>query len=74
MPVYNGLNQLYFLETNNLKFMVYCKPEITGWCISKQYFSRLDQPCTDLILKPEEEWSGNTKYSYYHSAPEFEIT
>ena len=30
IPVYNGLNQLYFLEINNLKFMVYCKPEITG--------------------------------------------
>lgn len=51
--------------------MAYCKPEIS---ISKQCFSRLDQPCTDLILKPEEEWSGNTKYSYYNSAPEFEIT
>lgn len=30
MPVYNGLNQLHFLEINNLKFMVYFKPEITG--------------------------------------------
>jgi len=28
-PVYNGLNQLYFLEINNLEFKDYCKPEIT---------------------------------------------
>lgn len=26
MPVHNGLNQLHFLEINNLKFMDYCKP------------------------------------------------